>query len=363
MSTVLMTGFPGFLGSALLPRILDRRPGSTALCVVQQHHLATAASRLADLDAQVPGTAARVTLAAGDITVSGLGLGPADLEDALSCTEVFHLAAVYDLAVPERVARAVNVEGTDRVLDLCRRAVDLARLHHVSTCYVSGDHPGRFGEDDLDLGQGFLNHYEATKFESEVLVAAARADGLPVTVYRPGMVVGDSRTGQTQKFDGPYLAAEFIRRQRGIAVLPQVGPPDEVLASLVPRDYVVEAIDALSALPSTVGRTYALTDPEPPTARQYAEIVARHYGRRVVWVPAPLGLTRTVVGLVPGLERLLGLPAEVLDYFATRTRYDTSHAVRDLEGTGVACPRFEDYAATMLDFMAAHPEISSAAMV
>ncbi|HZX99153.1 MAG TPA: SDR family oxidoreductase [Dermatophilaceae bacterium] len=105
---------------------------------------------------------------------------------------------------------------------------------YVSTCYVSGRYEGEFTEDALDEGQTFLNHYESTKFEAEKLVRAAMADGLPTTIYRPGMVVGDSLTGETQKYDGPYFVAEFLRRQFFVALVPAVGDPDRVRACMVP---------------------------------------------------------------------------------------------------------------------------------
>ncbi|MGV9709895.1 SDR family oxidoreductase [Gordonia sp. NPDC003424] len=359
MSTVLMTGFPGFLGSALLPRVLARRPGSTMVCVVQDRHLDTARDRLAAIEKDHPDIAGRTELVVGDITVPGLGL---DADTARDIDEVFHLAAVYDLAVGLEIAQKVNVEGTANVIAFCRELSGFRRLQYVSTCYVSGRYDGEFLEDDLDVGQDFYNHYESTKFEAEKLVRAAIDDGLPATIYRPGIVVGDSSTGETQKYDGPYFVAEFLRRQRlPIAVLPSVD--DTVRTSLVPRDFVIAALDELSVHDGSLGRTYALTDPEPPTARGVAEIFARHLGKRIVWLPVPLGIVRTALGDVPGLEWALGMPAETIDYFSTRTTYSAKNTVAELEGTGVECPRFADYADQLLDFMIAHPDVGSAAMV
>lgn len=357
-----MTGFPGFLASALLGRLLVRRPGTEAVCVVQEHHLATARERLARIEQAQPEVAGRVRLVAGDVTEPALGLRAADRDVLADVTEVWHLAAVYDLAVDEEVARRVNVLGTDRVLDVCRGLPELRRLHHVSTCYVSGRHPGRFGEDDLEVDQVFRNHYESTKHEAELLVRKAMAAGLPATIYRPGIVVGDSRTGETQKYDGPYFFATFLRRQLPVAVVPRIGDPDRVRVGLVPRDFVIEAMDRLSVLDESAGRTYALTDPDPPTVRQVVDAFAHRLHKRVVWVPLPLSLTRAAVSL-PLAEQLLGLPVEVVDYFASPTTYDTSHTTADLAATGLSCPRFPDYADRLLDFMLAHPELDSAAMV
>ncbi len=363
MGSVLMTGFPGFLGSALLPRILERRTEDHAVCLVQAQYLSLANERIDQIAAEHPHTEGRIALVVGDITEQGLGIDITDRPRLDDVTEIWHLAAVYDLSVPEEVARRVNVEGTAHVIEFATSHPTLKRLQYVSTCYVSGDHPGIFAEDDLDVGQGFLNHYEATKFEAEVLVRRAMRGGLPATVYRPGVVVGDSRTGETQKYDGPYFLAAFLRKQPALAVVPAVGNPDEVRFGLVPRDYVIDAMDALSAMDVAVGRTYALTDPHPPTARTLVDAFAAHLGKRITWVPLPLAATRILLGGIPGLENLLGLPAEGLDYFAYRTVHSTHHAVADLAGTGITCPTFTDYAGTLLDFMIAHPEFDSHAMV
>ena len=136
MSAVLMTGFPGFLGSALLPGILAKREGATAICIVQARHTDTAKAKLAEIEAAHPHTVDRVQLVEGDITVRGLGLSDSVPVDDV--TEVWHLAAVYDLSVPEDIATLVNIVGTDNVLQFCRERSNFRRLQYVSTCYVSG---------------------------------------------------------------------------------------------------------------------------------------------------------------------------------------------------------------------------------
>jgi len=358
--TLLMTGFPGFLGSALLPRLLARREDAHAVCLVPRRHMAAARDRVAALEAEHPAAGGRVRLVQGDLTAAHLGIAPRQRHLLDDVDEVWHLAAVYDLAVPAETARRVNVDGTGRVLELSEGLPRLRRLHYVSTCYVSGRYMGEFGEDVLEEGQEFRNHYEETKYEAEVLVRKAMADGLPATIYRPGIVVGDSATGATQKYDGPYFLASFIRRQPVVALVPSV--PEDARFCLVPRDFVIEALDRLSAREDSVGRTYALTDPEPPTVREVVEIFARILGKRLVWVPVPTGLTKAALGHVPGLERLLGLPAEAIEYSTSPTTYSTTNTLLDLEGTDVQCPRFADYADRLLQFMRAHPEIDAKAM-
>lgn len=365
MTSLLMTGFPGFLGSALLPLLLARpeREGWRAVCLVQPQHLPTAEQRVADICEESPHCTDRIELITGDITADDLGISADDRDTLDDVAEVWHLAAVYDLAVPEPIARRVNVDGTAHVLDFCRSLDNFDRLQYVSTCYVSGDYAGEFSEDVLDAGQTFRNHYESTKFDAEKLVRDAIDDGLPATIYRPGIVVGDSRTGATQKYDGPYYLATFLRRQPPVAVVPAVGDADTVKVCLVPRDFVVSAMDELSVLPESVGKTYALTDPNPPTARELVDAFAEHLGKKVVWVPLPLGPTRSLVDHVPGMERLLGIPAEGLDYFASDTTYGTTNTTTDLAQTTLRCPAFDDYAGTLIDYMVAHPEIDSSAMV
>ncbi|MFN8126807.1 MAG: SDR family oxidoreductase [Candidatus Nanopelagicales bacterium] len=360
MSDVLFTGFPGFLGSALLPLVLARRPGQRAVCLVQDHFRADAQERLDSLTAAHPDIEGRVDLVTGDITEPGLGIDPGILG---GLSEVFHLAAVYDLAVAEELAHRVNVTGTHNVIEACRQAPDFQRLQYVSTCYVSGTHHGLYTEADLDTGQSFANHYEHTKFEAEQLVRDAMADGLPATIYRPGIVVGDSRTGETQKYDGPYFLLQFLIKQPGShVVVPQVADPDRIQFSLVPRDFVVTAIDELSVMPDAVGKTYALTDPDAPTVRTLVDEFCRELGKSPHWVRVPLKLTTAVVGL-PGMEHLLGFPQEGLPYFAHPTVYDTTDATRDLARVDLACPEFVDYAPAMVAYVKEHPEVSSSAMV
>ncbi len=363
MSLLLVTGFPGFLGFALLPRLLARREDSRAVCLVQPAYLATARSRRDEIEADHPDLRGRIDLVTGDITVTDLGLESADRAALEEVTEIWHLAAVYDLTVSAEIAERVNVGGTRMMLELAQSLPKLTRFQHVSTCYVSGTYAGDFPEDGLAEGQEFRNHYESTKFAAELAVREAMDAGLPATIYRPGVVVGDSTTGETQKYDGPYFLATFLRRLPFVALVPRVADPDQVWFSLAPRDFVLDAMDQLSVLDRSLGKTYALTDPDPPTVRELVDTFARILGKRVVWVPLPLGLTRAAVGSLPLVEPFLGLPAESLDYVASPTTFSTTNTTTDLVGTGVSCPSFASYAPRLLEFMLAHPELDSAAMV
>jgi nucleoside-diphosphate-sugar epimerase len=351
--TVLMTGFPGFLGSALLPRILDRT-GGDALCLVQQKYKELATQRAKEL-----GLERRIRLVEGDITRRGLGLDPGQLDDV---AEVWHLAAVYDLAVQRDLAVRVNVDGTRNVLDAIEGLPNLGRLHYFSTCYVSGRYAGPFAEDDLEVGAPFNNYYEETKHHAEVDVRKRMAAGLPATIYRPSIVVGDSKTGETQKFDGPYFILQWLLRQPVRAFLPVPGDPALTRVNVVPRDFIVAAAAHLSALPQSQGRTYALADPHPLTVEEMSDTLADAAGRKIIKVPLPKGIAKAALARVPGVYQLLRIPPESVDYFAHPTHYLTDHMQADLAGSGIAPPSFPSYVDKLVEFMRSHPEIGSAAM-
>lgn len=361
MAATLVTGFPGFLGSELVRRVLARGEGDV-VCLVQPRFAGLARSRAAELDAAVDGAARRLRLVEGDITRPGLGLDAAAAAGLRrQVTEVHHLAAVYDLAVSWELGMRVNVVGTRNVLELAASCDGLRRLHHVSTCYVSGRHPGIFSEDQLDTGQTFNNHYEETKFLAEVEVQERMRAGLPATVYRPAIVVGDSRTGATQKYDGPYYLLRLLLLQpRAVAAVPVVGDPAGVCFNMIPRDVVVDAIAHLSGLEGSLGRVYQLADPSPPTVRVMLAEMARATDRRLLRVRLPRRLVRASVR---ALEPVLRIPAVATDYLAHPTHYSTVQARADLAGSGISVPRFGSYVDTLVAFMRAHPEIGSAAMV
>ncbi len=357
--TVLVTGFPGFLASALLPGVL-RRTGEEAVCLVQGKYLGVAAERVEQLSAADSSLGGRIRLMEGDITQSDLGLGrhrPVDV------SEIWHLAAVYDLAVPREPALRVNVDGTRHVLHAAREYPGLRRLHYFSTCYVSGRYAGPFGEDDLEVGAPFNNHYEETKHLAEAEVRREMAAGLPATIYRPAIVVGDSRTGETQKYDGPYFILQWMLRQRRVAIVPLAGDPTATRVNVVPRDFVVDAVNHLSGHPGSEGRTYQLADPHPLTVGEMAQALADAAGRRLILVPVPRTLAKEAIRHVPGAHSVLRIPAEAVDYFALPTHYLSENTQRDLAGSGIRVPPFPDYVDRLVTFMQRHHEIGAAAMV
>ena len=349
----LVTGFPGFIGERLLPRLLELHPGTEFKCLVQSRFRDQAETELARLG--IPQH--RATLVEGDITAEGLDI-EATRRDALLARldSVYHLAAVYDLAVTADFAHRVNVIGTRNMISFAKAAKNFRHFHHVSTAYVSGTFEGTFRETDLDRGQGFKNHYESTKFESEKDVVSS---GLPFTVYRPGVVWGDSRTGETAKFDGPYTVMGAMEK---IPFFFLEGPKDATM-NVVPVDYVIEGLARLSASPLSLGKTYNLTDPEGKDVRALTRLMARALGRSYVYVPLPLPLVRFAVSL-PLMHRLFGLIPESIAYFGHRCRYDASQAKADLLTLGLACPRVETYIGVIVRFFRANKDsVRKTAMV
>lgn len=339
----LVTGFPGFIGERLLPRLVDLHAGVEFACLVQPRFKEQAERALERLG--LP--ASRVRLVEGDITLDGLGISEPSRKDLLPrLASVFHLAAVYDLGVAEEFARRVNVTGTRNMIAFAKSAPRFERFHHVSTAYVSGTFEGTFRETDLDRGQSFKNFYESTKFESEKDVVTS---GLPFSVYRPGVVWGDSRTGETAKFDGPYSVMTAMER------LPLffLEAPADATMNVVPVDYVVEGLARLSASSLSLGKTYHLTDPEGASVRELARTMARALGRSYLYVPLPLGLVSAAVKL-PFVQTTLGLIPESIKYFGHRCRYDATQAKTDLATLGLQCPRVESYIDVIVAFFRAN---------
>jgi thioester reductase-like protein len=344
--SILFTGFPGFIGMRLLPRLLELKPAARVHCLVQEKFLSTARQSVADLESAHPHLRDRIGLVTGDITAPGLGIDVAEaraLREGLC--EAYHLAAVYDLAVARELAHRINVLGTRNVLEFIESAKAFDRLHYVSTAYVSGNHKGTFRETDLDLGQGFKNHYEETKFLAEVEVAKSR---VPRTIYRPGVVVGDSRTGETGKFDGPYFVLGAMERLPSPGLFIRLGKGDGTV-NVVPVDFVVEALARLSAADVSRGKTYHLTDPNPHGPLEIAHMFAKGLGKRFAYVPVPLRVAKAAFAPA-SVRRFFGMPAEALDYFADATRHDATLATADLRTLGLACPSLADYVPRLVDF-------------
>ncbi len=356
---IFLTGFPGFLASSLVPHLLRRRD-MPIVCLVQARFQGLATERAAALTQAAGVPAGRIRLVAGDVRAADLGLSGADWQRDVR--EIYHLAAVYDLGVEKGLAEAVNVAGTAHVLRFAQGCPALERFHYVSTCYVSGQHTGVFAEADLDVGQRFHNAYEETKFRAEVAVQQAMRTGLPATIYRPAIVVGDSKTGETQKYDGPYYIIRWLLRWGRVAPVPIAPNAERYSVNVVPRDFVVDALAHLSGLPESKGRVYQLCDPAPLSVPQMIATLEKATGTHIVRVPVSPTLVGDLLARVRVLEKLVEIEPEAFRYFVHPAHYTCANTLRDLEGSGIACPPFNAYVQALVDFVRAHPDVSAAAM-
>lgn len=345
--TVLLTGATGHVGTALLPRLLDD-PGCLVLALVRAKDDAHLAEREAALQALVPHAKDRVRALRGDVTAPGLGLSARDRALVESeATALLHSAASVRFDMPEDKATEENVASTEAMLALARTLAEKGRLvrhDHVSTAYVAGDRTGRVFEHECDVGQGFRNSYEWSKCAAETRVRAAISQGLPAAIHRPSIVVGDSRTGETQSFNVLYWPLMLYARGWW-SFFP--GRPD-TLVDVVPVDFVADAIATLRRDPATIGACFhvAAGDDAPPVealAARFAQLL----GRRPLTTIDPDFYLRWVRPVIRGPlsltargRRILRGGSAYLPYFRANPLFDTSN-LREHLGRGA--PSVFDY--------------------
>jgi long-chain acyl-CoA synthetase len=355
---VLLTGATGFLGMELLARLLgdgDRRVWALVRAPGQAEAEARVRATLRSVVPDPEAAAERVVPVAGDLMRPGLGLDRRRRDElAESVSEVIHAAASVSFTLPIDEARAVNVDGTRRVLELATlaaaRGTGLRRVAHVSTTYVAGTHRGSFAEADHARGQGFNNTYERSKWEAERLV---RMYGglLPAHVFRPSIVVGDDRTGWTSSFNVIYTPLRAYAR----GALPAVPARRSAPVDVVPVSYVARAILALADAPP--GRTFHLA--AGPGASTVGELIDR--GAELLEQPRARALPpelyrRAVHPLLlrragPVQRRWLERGKVFFPYLSTRVQFETAATRAALGGVGIGpVPPLAAYLHTLLDF-------------
>ncbi len=359
----LLTGATGFIGRALLPRLLHRDSERPVYCLIRAGDRAELRGRRAALLADLalsPEHAERVIALPGDLTRGDLGLGVEHAEAITRVDEVFHVAATtrFDLTLGQ--ARRVNVRGTAHLLAFAREAAahaPLRRLHYVSTAYL-----GRVLEDGT---RRFRNPYEQSKWEAEQKVLAARAE-LPVTVYRPSIVMGDSRSGWTPHFRVLYEPMKWIYLGK-LGVFPA---SPELRFDVVPVDYVCDALLALAERPDSVGAVYPLTagwDRTMPV-QEMLEIgmkvgneVARRIGeptREMPRIIAPESLEQLDGEARQNLERIFQVAHEImrayLPYVTDQEIFEAPETEAALRGTEISCPPLRDYLPALIRYGVEH---------
>jgi thioester reductase-like protein len=351
--TVFLTGFPGFIAGRLVERLATE--GARFQLLVQPAFMERARADAARIAEKTGATPENFRLMEGDITREGLGLSAEELEEARrEATVVFHLAAVYDLGVARELAQRVNVEGTRNVNLFAKSVRNLRRYHYVSTCYVAGRRRGVILETELRHDAGFRNNYEETKYLAEMEVDALKSE-LPVTIHRPAVVCGDSRTGETAKYDGVYYLINYIRLFPSVLSLANIGNRD-VRLNVVPIDFVVEAMAALARDEASEGETVQLADPAPLTTEELFDVISRNLSGRGSLFTVPAPVVRSTLN-IPLNEKFTGLPRVGVPYFFLKQTYDTARATSLLAPHGVHCPRFPDYAPALIAFAEQHPKL------
>ena len=356
-SLTLLTGATGFIGSRLARRLAEQGQHLALLC--RPGSAEALEQKIQDWPPQAPPP--KILL--GDLDQPKLGLTEQDRRELTdTCGKVFHLAARYDLRLDDQAMRAINVDGTARVLELAADCAQQPRVHHMSSIAVSGDAGSVYAETDFDVGQQALHAYGQTKFDAEALV---RQSGLPCSIYRAGVVVGDSKTGEMDKVDGPYYvfrALRLIRRIPGASRLPMIIPrDDDDLFHLVPVDYVVDAMAYLADLPKLDPLAcWHLCDPNPASFRQFYSAALDAYdlqgpriGRpvqrlfRLLCKPGPFAFVKQV-------GDMLDMPAEMLRHMLLDVRYDTQATEEALAESEIHCPPLLPLVPLLVDYFESH---------
>src|SRR3954469_14767988 len=351
-----VTGATGFIGRHLVERLLQR--DGTIYVLVREG----SRPRLEELMSRWGTADGRVVPVVGDIAAPLLGVSEEDRAQLEGVDHFFHLAAVYDMSADDESNRRANVEGTSNAINLAN-ALGAKHFHHTSSIAVSGRYRGLFREDMFDEGQKLVDPYPQTKFESEKLVRE-RAQ-VPWRVYRPGIVVGHSQTGEMDKIDGPYYFFKVIQRLRSLLPpwMPVVGLEGGTI-NIVPVDFVAAAMDHIAHIGGLDGQAFHLTDPSPKSAGTVLNVFARAAHAPEFTMRIDRQMTnvvpksaRTAIAQLPPVKRItdqvladFGIPRQTLSYIDYPSDYDSRDAQRALEGSGLSVPALEGYADRLWDY-------------
>ncbi len=343
---VLLTGFPStFLARKLLTRLLSLEPRTAVKCLVPESSLDKAHELVSAMSAP---ERARIELVKGDTAAMDFGMaGPRFLALARSTTVVHHCAAALHAGLSREGIERINVGGAGEVLDLALASEGhIERVVHWSTALVSGRRSGHVSERELVRPASFSSAVEETRFRAEALMRDAMGQ-LPITILRPAIIIGDSKTGEIDRMDGPYLLILLMLSSPVDLRVPLPGRGDQPL-HLVPIDYVVEAGLAIANDPRGKGRTFHLVDDNPLTVRRVFELIAERAGR-----PRSVGSLPTTLATAllrtPGLERFSQIPRTFLEQLATEVVYDSRNTREVLAGTGIECANAASYLKVMVE--------------
>jgi NAD(P)-dependent dehydrogenase (short-subunit alcohol dehydrogenase family) len=362
LMTYFVTGATGFIGRHLVSKLLERR-GTVHVLVRRGSQ-----KKLKALIAQMGWDSKRIVPIAGDLAKPRLGVSA---EQAKKLTRkvdhFFHLAAIYDLKADASSQQIANIEGTRHAVELAQ-TIKAGCFHHTSSIAAAGLYSGVFREDMFDEAEELDHPYFRTKHDSERVVRE-ECDAIPFRIYRPGVVIGHSQTGEIDKIDGPYYFFGLIKKLRELLPpwVPTIGIEGGRI-NMVPVDFVADAMDHIAHKPGLDGGCFHLTDPEPRRIGEVLNIFARagHApqmtmrldARMFAFVPPPI---RSALTNLPPVKRFtgmllkdMGIPPAVLQFITYPTRFDSRETERALKGSGIVVPRLEDYAWRLWDYWERH---------
>jgi NAD(P)-dependent dehydrogenase (short-subunit alcohol dehydrogenase family) len=352
-----VTGGTGFIGRNLIEQLL-KRDGTIYVLVREGSR-----GRLEELRSAW-GADDRIVPVIGDLSQERLGVDQKVIDELKGQIDhFFHLAAIYDMTADAESQRIANVEGTREAVGLAE-ALEAKHFHMVSSIAAAGLYKGTFTEDMFEEAEKVDNHpYFQTKHESEAVVR--EESSVPWRVYRPGIVVGNSETGEMDKIDGPYYFFKLLQRARNAlpAWFPVAGIEGRRI-NIVPVDFVTRAMDHIAHLDGLDGQAFHLTDPDPLTAGKVINVFAkaahapeatmRIDSRMFEFIPKQVRLGLT---MLPPVKRItdqvlgdLGIPRSVLVYINYPTDFDSTKTQEALEGTGISVPPLASYADRLWDY-------------
>lgn len=356
-----ITGGTGFLGHNLIERLLQRK-GDVYVLV-----RAGSKAKLDKLKQAWGKDGNRVIPVIGDLAKPRLGVSAArrrQLDGKIS--HVFHLAAIYDIQADAASQEIANIEGTLNAVRFAE-AIRAKRFHHVSSIAAAGLYPGTFREDMFEQAVGLDNPYFRTKHEAEAIVRGKCE--IPWRIYRPGIVVGNSETGEIDKIDGPYYFFKMIQKMRRAmpAWMPAVGLEGGRL-NIVPVDFVVKAMDHIAHKAGEDRKCFHLTDPKPARIGEVLNLFAdaAHAPQMTMRIDARLfnyipAVIKQAITMLPPAKRIsrqilhdLGLPPEVLKFINYPTKFDCRETERALQRSGIKVPPLDGYAWRLWDYWERH---------
>jgi len=357
---LFLTGGTGSVGLELLRLILRKRTFEEARFLIRartETELQSRWDRFLDLasDGRLrAGDCAGLTPVRGDITVPGLALSDRDAAWVRrEATHVMHAAAAIDFNATREDVRPINVDGTLTLLDVARRATRLEALAHISTLYVAGRRTGTIDEDELVHGAGFVNAYEESKYEAELLVRSAFTE-LPIAVYRLSLLMGRAEDGYVhQPLEAHKMFELFLSgKARRIP-----GDPSHTL-DMLPSDYAVRLLHDLFVHRFEAGRTFHLSaGASAPTGADLIEACRRHLQRSdwgVEWIGAAAWAAIRAGGEADGISPAAQWMFEVVgDYLLLPKQFSRRNTDEQLAGDAGAPPLLVDYLPGILDRCAA----------